>query len=317
MTNSNIKRAGIVAVIGAPNAGKSTLINRLVGHKISIVTHKIQTTRFPISGITHIGDCQIVLMDTPGIFEPRSKFDRAVVDSAWRSIRGADVVLQIVDAQGWVELGDKDAKSSLNLSVKDDQKIFSKFKENGIKACLALNKIDQFPHQQVLPVIDRINKEGIHDEFFILSAKKGDGVNELKQNLAKRLPDSPPLYPEGTIVNLTEKMLLAEITREKILKSYHREIPYKLTVETVQIKDAAKGSIIRVEQTITVDNERHKGIIVGKKGEMLKFVREESTKEMNKLYELPVHLHLYVRNDSAWREKREYYEKLGLEPPKS
>lgn len=317
MTDIDINHAGIVAVVGAPNAGKSTLINRLVGHKITIVTHKIQTTRFPISGIAYFGDTQIVLMDTPGIFEPKSKFDRAVVESAWRTIGGADMVLQIVDAQGWVELGDKKPETSLNMSVKDDWKIFKKFKEMKLRACLALNKIDQFPHQQILPVIDRISKEDVHDEFFIISALNGDGVKKLKQNLAEQMPESPPLFPTDTVVDLAEKTLLAEITREKILQRYHREIPYMLTVDTESIEEKARNGVLRIEQTITVDNLRHKGIVVGKNGESLKTVREEAAQEMKRLYNRPVHLFIYVKNDSNWRDKSQYYEKLGLELPKS
>lgn len=317
MTDIEIKRAGIVAVVGAPNAGKSTLINRLVGHKISIVTDKIQTTRFPISGIAHVGDCQIVLMDTPGIFDPKSKFDRAVVESAWRTVGGADVVLQIIDARGWVELGEKQTENSLIMSVKDDLKILKKFREMKIRPCLALNKIDQFPHQQILPVIDRLNKEAIHEEFFIISALNGDGVKKMKISLADRMPESPPLFPTNTVVNLREKTLLAEITREKILKLYYREIPYMLTVDTELIEVKARRGVLRVEQTITVDNMRHKGIIVGKKGEMLRIVREEATREMNKLYDRPVQLFLFVREDKDWRDKREYYDRLGLEIPKS
>ena len=318
MTDIDIRRAGVVAVVGTPNAGKSTLINRLVGHKISIVTHKIQTTRFPISGITHRGDAQIVLNDTPGIFDPKSKFDRAVVESAWRTIGGADVVLQIIDAQGWVEIGDKNPATSLIMSVKDDLKIFKKFKEMKIKAYLALNKIDQFPHQQILPVIDRISKEEVHEEFFIISALNGDGVKKLKLELANRMPESPPLFPTDTVVNLGEKTLLAEITREKILQRYHREVPYMLTVETESIEEVSrKSGVLRVEQTITVENLRHKGIVVGKKGESLKTVRQEAGREMNRLYDRPVQLVIYVKNDRNWRDKREYYERLGLELPKT
>ncbi|MEL7481676.1 MAG: GTPase Era, partial [Pseudomonadota bacterium] len=219
-----VKRAGIAAIIGAPNAGKSTLTNLLVGGKVSIVTHKVQTTRFPLRGIAQVNDAQIVLVDTPGIFEAKRRLDRAMVKAAWSGMDDADAVVHLIDASVWVADQSGDTLTGAQaLSLKDDKRIIEGLQRTGRKALLALNKIDLFPHAELLPVMAALNETGAYEEIFMVSAENGDGIETLAEALAARMPEGPALYPPDQAADVPMRLLASEITREKLMLRLHQE----------------------------------------------------------------------------------------------
>ena len=222
---SEISHAGFAAIIGAPNAGKSTLTNHLVGTKVAIVTHKVQTTRFPIRGVAHKGASQIVLVDTPGIFRAKKRLDRAMVKAAWSGAEEADAVVHLIDASAWVAEKAGDATGAQKLSVEDDRRVMETLKENDQKAFLALNKIDLFPHEQVLPIMAELSGADVYEEIFMISALNGDGVAPLLAKLAQRMPEGPALYPPEQTADLPMRLLAAEVTREKLMLRLHQELP--------------------------------------------------------------------------------------------
>lgn len=309
---TEITRAGFVAVIGAPNAGKSTLVNRLVGQKVAIVTHKVQTTRFPIRGITQIGDAQLVLMDTPGIFQAKKRLDRAMVHSAWSGADDADVVLHIIDASAWVANARGTAKAAQAKSVEDDRRVIAGLKSAGKPAFLALNKIDLFAHEDVLPIISELSQHGVYSEIYPISASNGDGVGALSETIAALMPEGPPLYPEDQPADLPMRLLAAEITREKLMLRVHEELPYQLAVETESWEDMRNGDV-RIQQVVMVSRDSHKPIILGKGGQTIKQVGALAREELSELLDRKVHLFLFVKVDPRWMERRENYAGYGLE----
>lgn len=313
MSDQEIKRAGFVAVIGAPNAGKSTLTNWLVGGKVSIVTHKVQTTRFPLRGVFQHEDAQIVLIDTPGIFRARRRLDRAMVKAAWAGANDADAVVHMIDAASWVDERKGAALTSAQkLSIEDDRRVIDSLKEAGRRVFLALNKIDLFPHDETLPLIGELKDTGVYEEIFMISAANGDGIEALTKALAARMPEGVALYPADQSADVPMRVLAAEITREKLMLRLHQELPYQLMVETESWKELKDGSV-RIEQAIIVGRAGHKAMTLGKGGKTIKAVSTAAREELSQMLDRKVHLFLFVKVDEKWQEKRERYVDFGLE----
>jgi len=305
-------RAGFAAIIGAPNAGKSTLVNRLVGTKVSIVTQKVQTTRFPIKGVAMAGPSQIVLVDTPGIFTPRRRLDRAMVRSAWGGAEGADCVVHLVDAHAEIVVVQGGSKAADRRAADDVESIVEGLKSAKRKAILALNKIDLVKRDQLLGLSQRLFETGVYTEAFMISAANGSGVEDLKARLAELMPEGPWLYPEDQTADLPARLLAAEITREKLYLRVHEELPYSATVETTSFEEAKNGSV-RIEQNIYVERDSQRPIILGKGGQTLKWIGENARKDLIEILDRQVHLFLYVKVKENWAEEREFYSGMGLE----
>jgi GTP-binding protein Era len=305
-------RAGFAAVIGAPNAGKSTLVNRLVGSKVSIVTQKVQTTRFPVRGVALHGDAQIVLVDTPGIFTPRRRLDRAMVRSAWGGAEDADVVVHLVDVNGEILVQEGQAKPGEKRSAFDVQSIVEGLKGAGTKAILVLNKIDGVKREKLLAASQALFETGVYSEAFMISALNGSGVDDLKARLAELMPASPWLYPADQSADIPARLLAAEITREKIYLRLHEELPYAASVETTSFTETKDGGS-RIEQTIFVEREGQRPIVLGKGGQTLKWIGEAARVELTEMFERPVHLFLHVKVKENWAEERGLYRDLGLD----
>jgi len=293
-------RAGFVALIGEPNAGKSTLLNRMVGAKVSIVTHKVQTTRARIRGVALERDTQIVFVDTPGLFRPRRRLDRAMVAAAWGGAADADVVVLLIEAHRGVTPGVKT--------------ILERLAEigTGRKVALAINKIDRVEAPVLLGLAEEMNAAYDFAETFMISAEKGHGVDALRQWLAEQLPEGPWLYPEDQIADLPMRMIAAEITREKLTLRLHQELPYQLTVETENWEDRKDGSA-RIDQVIYVARAGHKGIILGHKGDTIKRVGQAARAELEEFLGRKAHLFLQVKVRENWLEERERYSEMGLD----
>ncbi|MEP6019851.1 MAG: GTPase Era [Paracoccaceae bacterium] len=292
-------RAGFVALIGEPNAGKSTLLNRMVGAKVSIVTHKVQTTRTRIRGVAMEGDSQIVFVDTPGLFQPRRRLDRAMVAAAWGGAADADVIVLMIEAHRGITPGVESILEGLAEIGK------------GRKVALALNKIDRVDVSVLLGLAEEMNARHGFAETFMISAEKGHGVDDLRQWLAKEVPAGPWLYPEDQIADLPMRMIAAEMTREKLTLRLHQELPYQLTVETENWEERKDGSA-RVEQLIYVMRDGHKGIVLGKGGETIKAVSKASREELEAFLDRRVHLFLQVKVRSGWQDEAERYTEMGL-----
>jgi len=312
MTETTIRRAGFCAIIGAPNAGKSTLTNRLVGAKVAIVTHKVQTTRFPVRGVAQIGDTQAVIVDTPGIFAARRRLDRAMVKAAWGGAEEADCIVHLIDASAWVAEQSGRASGAQRHSLEDDRRVIRLLKESGHQAVLALNKIDLFPHDQILPVIAALDAEGVYEEIFMISCARGDGIDALETAIAARMPEGPALYPPDQVADLPVRLLAAEVTREKLMLRLHQELPYQLMVETEGWEERADGSV-RIQQAVIVGREGHKAMVLGKGGSLIKEIGRLSRLELADMLERPVHLFLFVKVDERWQEKRDRYQGIGLD----
>ncbi len=294
------KRAGFVALIGEPNAGKSTLLNRMVGAKVSIVTHKVQTTRARIRGVAIEGDSQIVFVDTPGLFRPRRRLDRAMVAAAWTGAADADVVVLLVEAHRGVTAGVKEILEGLRERAE------------GRKVALAINKIDRVEAPALLLLTKELNDLYPFVETFLISAEKGHGVEDLRRWLAEVMPTGEWLYPEDQIADLPLRMLAAEMTREKLTLRLHQELPYQLTVETEGWEDRKDGSV-RIDQVIYVARDGHKGIILGKKGETIKAVSQSARAEIGAFLDRTVHLFLQVKVRPNWLNESERYTEMGLD----
>jgi GTP-binding protein Era len=305
-------RAGFAAVIGAPNAGKSTMVNRLVGSKVSIVTQKVQTTRFPVRGVAMEGQSQIVLVDTPGIFTPRRRLDRAMVRSAWGGAEDAEVVVHLVDSNGEITVGEGGAKAGDKRSAHDTRTIVEGLKSSGKKAILALNKIDLIKRDKLLAVSHGLFEEGVYSEVFMISAANGNGVDDLKKRLAELMPEGPWLYPEDQTADIPARLLAAEITREKVYLRLHEELPYAASVETTAFSDTRDGGS-RIEQVIFVERDGQRPIVLGKGGQTLKWIGEQSRKELAEILDRPIHLFLHVKVKENWAEERGLYSDLGLD----
>ena len=294
-------RCGFVALIGAPNAGKSTLLNALVGSKVTIVSRKVQTTRALIRGIAIAGNRQLIFVDTPGIFAPRRRLDRAMVTSAWSGAHDADLVGVLIDARKGL---DEEAEG-----------ILAKLAEVRQPKLLILNKVDVVPKEKLLTLAQACNEWAAFEQTFMVSALTGDGVADLKTWLAARVPPGPFLYPPDQMSDAPLRQLAAEITREKLFERLHQELPYHSTVETENWKELRNGAV-RIEQTIYVERESQRKIVLGKSGQTIKAIGEEARKEIAGLVEGKVHLFLFVKVREGWGEDPERYRAMGLEFPK-
>jgi GTPase len=293
-------RAGFVALIGAPNAGKSTLLNQLVGAKVSIVSHKVQTTRAIMRGIAITGRTQVVFVDTPGIFAPRRRLDRAMVETAWGGASDADVVALLVDAKRGVD--------------EEVGRIVDKLVDIRRPRILILNKIDTVRRDALLALAADLNARCRFDATFMVSALTGDGVGDVLAHFEAHLPEGPWLYPEDTISDLPMRMLAAEITREKVFLRLHDELPYASTVETDSWTEKKNG--VRIEQTIFVERESQKKIVLGKGGQTIKTISMAAREELQEILEQPVHLFLYVKVRENWSDDPERYREMGLDFPR-
>jgi len=295
------RRCGFIALIGAPNAGKSTLTNVLVGSKVSIVSRKVQTTRALVRGVAIAGDTQLVLMDTPGIFAPRRRLDRAMVTTAWGGAHDADIVVQLIDAKKGIE--------------EEAEAILGKLSEMSQPKALVLNKVDLVDKPVLLALAQAVNDKAKFDASFMVSALTGDGVDALKTWLAEHAPKGPWHYPDDQISDAPMRSLAAEITREKLFDRLHQELPYQATVETDVWKDLRDGSA-RVEQTIYVERESQRKIVLGKGGATIKAIGAEARKEIAELAEQKVHLFLFVKVREGWGDDPDRYRQMGIEFPK-
>lgn len=294
-------RCGFVAIIGAPNAGKSTLLNRLVGSKVAIVTHKVQTTRSRIRGMAIEGDTQIVFVDTPGIFKPRRRLDRAMVDAAWGGAGDADVIVALVDTE--------------RGRTEDVERVLQGLRDQGRKAILVLNKVDAVGRERLLKLAADLHATGLFTDTFMISALTGDGVDDLKHHIAGLMPRGPWHYPEDQIADLPMRLLAAEVTREKLFLRLHDELPYALTVETESWEQKKDGSI-RIQQVIYVQRESQRKIALGEGGQTIKTVGKMAREELQEMLGARVHLFLFVKVRENWGEDRERYREMGLDFPK-
>ncbi len=293
-------RAGFVALIGEPNAGKSTLLNRMVGAKVSIVTHKVQTTRARIRGVAMEGESQLIFVDTPGLFRPKRRLDRAMVAAAWTGAADADVVVVLIEAHRGLTDG---VRAILDGLAERTQ---------ATKIALAINKIDRVEAKALLKLTEDLNSAFAFAETFMISAEKGHGVDDLRKWLAGEVPEGPYLYPEDQIADLPMRMIAAEMTREKLTLRLHQELPYQLTVET-ESWEAKKDGSARIEQIIYVARDGHKGIVLGKGGETIKAVSKAAREEIAEFAGHPVHLFLQVKVRPNWLEEAERYSEMGLD----
>ena len=305
-------RAGFAAVIGAPNAGRSTLVNRLVGAKVSIVTQKVQTTRFPVKGVALADEAQIVLVDTPGIFKPKRRLDRAMVRAAHAQAEDADAVVHLIDAHAEIAVTSGGAKAADHRSAEDAASITESMVKAGRKAILALNKIDMVKRDQLLALSQKLFETGAYSEVFMISAATGSGVEDLKKRLAELMPEGPWLYPEDQTADLPARLLAAEITREKVYLRVHEELPYAATVETTAFEERKDGSV-RIEQTVYVERDGQRGIVLGKGGQTLRWIGENARKELTEILDRQVHLFLHVKVRETWAEERGFYTEMGLD----
>lgn len=294
-------RCGFVALIGAPNAGKSTLINALVGAKVSIVSHKVQTTRMLVRGIAIEGRSQLILVDTPGIFAPRRRLDRAMVTTAWGGAKDADLTGLLIDARKGI---DEEADS-----------IFAHLADVSGPKFLILNKIDVVEKEKLLALAQEANGKAKFKATFMVSALTGSGIADVKSWLAKEVPAGPWHYPEDQISDAPLRQLAAEITREKLFERLHQELPYQSTVETTSWKELRDGSI-RVEQTIFVERESQRKIVLGKGGQTIKAIGAEARRDISEAADAKVHLFLFVKVREGWGDDPERYREMGLEFPK-
>jgi len=291
-------KSGFIAVVGAPNVGKSTLINRCVGTKVSIVSPKVQTTRTRVLGISMSGSAQLIFIDTPGIFKPRRRLDRAMVAAAWGGAADADRVLLLVDAQRGI---DANTQSILDKIVTSERRVV-----------LAINKVDLVPKEPLLELVALLNARNIADDIFMISAETGDGVDELMAHLVDGIPEGPLLFPEDQVSDMPERLLAAEITREKLFLQLHQELPYAATVETEQWEDKEDGSV-RIDQVIYVQRDSQKAIVLGKKGARIKSLGAAARLELETILDCRVHLFLFVKVREKWGDDPERYRDWGLD----
>lgn len=296
------RRCGVIAIIGAPNAGKSTLVNALVGAKVTIISRKVQTTRIQIRGIAMEGASQLVLIDTPGIFAPKRRLDKAMVASAWAGAADADQVLVLVDSAKGLD--------------EDVERLFERLAgAPAKKPILVLNKVDRVDDKgRLLALVQDLSSRIAFDKVFMIAALNGDGVGELKRYLAAHVPEGPWLYPEDELSDIPVRQLAAEVTREKIYDNLHDELPYQITVETESWKELRDKSV-RVEQTIYVERDSQKAIVLGKGGQTIKKISQASRTELTEIVGEPVHLFLFVKVRENWSSDPERYRQMGLEFP--
>lgn len=294
-------RCGFVALIGAPNAGKSTLLNALVGSKVSIVSHKVQTTRMLVRGIAVDGNAQLIFVDTPGIFKPKRRLDRAMVDSAWIGAQEADLTGLLIDARKGLD--------------EESDAILSRISEVSGEKFLLLNKVDVVDKETLLGLAQTLNERARFAATFMISALTGSGVGDVKRWLADRVPEGPWHYPEDQISDAPLRQLAAEITREKLYHRLHQELPYQSTVETTDWKQLKDGSV-RIEQTIFVERESQRKIVLGKGGQTIKAIGADARRDIAEVAEAPVHLFLFVKVREGWGDDPARYREMGLDFPK-
>lgn len=299
--NTPPTRAGFVALIGEPNAGKSTLLNKMVGAKVSIVTHKVQTTRARIRGIAMAGAAQIVFVDTPGLFRPRRRLDRAMVKAAWGGAADADVIVLLIEAHRGLTSGVQAIIDRMRDQIPQGQPV-----------ALAINKIDRVKSESLLALAQKMNDAFPFRETFMISAEKGYGIEKLRDWLAGQLPTGPWFYPEDQIADLPMRLIAAEMTREKLTLRLHEELPYQLTVETEKWEDKPDGST-RIDQLIYVARDGHKGIVLGNGGETIKAIGQAARAEISEFLGRTVHLFLQVKVRPNWLEEAERYSEMGLD----
>ena len=293
-----MSRCGVVAVLGAPNAGKSTLVNALVGQKVAIVSAKAQTTRARLMGIALAGDTQIILADTPGIFAPKRRLDRAMVSAAWEGAEAADAIVLVVDAV-------KQRRHEL-------EPLLEALAHRSERKLLVLNKVDAAVKESLLTLAQDLTGKVAFDEVFYVSALSGDGVAELKQRLAELMPEGPWHYPEDQVSDASERLLAAEVTREQLYRQLHDELPYDSAVRPESYTVRKDGGI-EIRQQIVIGRASQKAIVLGKRGARIKAIGEAARKELSELLGVPVHLFLHVKVDENWAESREIYEEIGLD----
>jgi GTPase len=296
--DASSSRCGYVALIGAPNAGKSTLLNQLVGHKLAIVTPKVQTTRTRLLGIALAGPVQLILVDTPGIFEPRRRLDRAMVAAAWAGAADADRVVLLVDAA--------------RPDEPDTRRVIEKLKASGRRAVLALNKVDLVRRDKLLGIADSLFHTGCFDEVFMISARNGDGVEDLKRHLAAAMPPGPWLFPEDQLSDAPERWLAAEVTREQVFLQLHDELPYSMSIETESWEERRDGSV-RIDQVVYVRRPGQRAIVLGDNGQRIKSIGARARAELERLLDRRVHLFLFVKVRENWIEDPERFAALGLD----
>ncbi|MBT3360694.1 MAG: GTPase Era [Rhodospirillales bacterium] len=296
--NEIANRCGFIAVLGAPNVGKSTLINNVVGSKVSIVSPKVQTTRTRVLGIHLQGEAQIVFIDTPGIFEPRRRLDRAMVAAAWGGADGADIILLLVDAERGID--------------RNTRNIVEKLRASGRKALLAVNKVDLVRKSDLLKLASDLNETGLFSDTFMISAISGDGVDDLVETLASRVPQGPWMFPEDQISDMPQRLLAAEITREQLYLQLHQELPYSTTVETETWEQGDDGSV-HINQVIFVQRESQRAIILGKRGQRIKSLGAAARTELKEILDCKVHLFLFVKVRESWGDDPERYRDWGLD----
>ncbi|MEQ8249263.1 MAG: GTPase Era [Alphaproteobacteria bacterium] len=303
--NADPTRCGFFAIIGAPNAGKSTLLNRVVGAKIAIVTPKVQTTRSRIVGIALHGAAQLVFIDTPGIFAPSRRLERAMVEAAWTGVADTDGIVLLIDASA----------ARNGVPDRDAQAIVAALKDQNRRAVVAINKVDAVERTKLLDLAAWIDAQGIADDIFMISALTGDGVTDLLNSLAKRAPQGPWHYPEDQISEIPLRQLAAEVTREKLFLALRQELPYALTVETETWEERKDGSV-KIDQVIYVRRDSQKKIVLGKGGQQIKKVGADSRTDLESILERRVHLFLFVKVRDNWVDDPERYRAMGLEFPK-
>ncbi len=297
-------RCGVIALVGAPNAGKSTLLNAFVGTKVSIVTPKVQTTRARVIGVAVEGYAQFIFVDTPGIFFPRRRLERAMVDAAWSGAHDADAVVLLVDSRRPTDTDDDDTA-----------RIVRGLAEADLTTVLALNKIDLVEKSKLLALSGALNGSGAFRETFMISAQSGDGVGDLRNFLTETLPEGPWLYPEDQVAVMPMRLLAAETTREKLFMQLHQELPYHLTVETEGWEERPDGSV-KIDQVIYVSRNTHKGIVLGKGGKLIRSVGSASRIELENAMQRRVHLFLHVKVREGWLDEPARYQEMGLEFPR-
>jgi len=290
---------GITTIIGKPNAGKSTLTNQLTGSKVSIVSRKAQTTRMRVMGVLTEGTRQLILVDTPGLFKPRGKFEDAIFKAIYAGVRDADKVIALVDVS---------RKDALDSALE----ILENLKHKSDNAILVFNKIDLVPKSTLLGLIQSVHDQGYPQKIFMISAKEKDGINDLKNYLLDAMPEGPFLYPEDTLTDLPQRLFSAEITREEIFNNLHDEIPYQMYVVTDQWEPLKNGSV-KIHQTLFVMQEKHRSMVLGNQGQCIKRISIAARKQLEELLDHPCHLFLHVKVDAKWQQKKELFHLLGLE----
>ncbi len=308
-------RAGFAAVIGAPNAGKSTLVNALVGEKVSIVTHKVQTTRFQVRGIALIDKTQVVLVDTPGIFKAKDRLDRSMVHAAWTGVKDASAIIHMVDAPAYLRVLNGDEPTSQDkLGRKDTDAVIEglRTKGQGTPTWMCLNKVDLMPHDAALQLISHFSAAKVYDEVFLISATNGEGIDTLQAGLKAAMPVGAWLYPEDQAADIPTRLIAAEVTREKLFLRLHDELPYNSMVETENWQENRDGSV-KIEQVIYVRKNSQKPIVLGKGGQTIKAIGASSRAELSEWLGRKVHLFLFVKVRENWMEDRARYDIQGLE----